>query len=557
MTAGRLVIGLDFGTDSVRTVIVDAHSGEEIASAVRTFSRWKDGRYCDPGGNRFRQHPLDHLEGLEASVREALDRAPAGTAGRIVGITADTTGSTPGPVDRAGAPLAMLPAFADDPDAMFVLWKDHTAVGEAEEINHVARTWGGEDVTKYVGGVYSSEWFWAKMLHVIRANPRVRRAAFSWVEHCDWITAVLTGTADPLTMRRSRCAAGHKAMWHASFGGLPPTEFLTRVDPLLAGMRERLYTDTWTCDVAAGTIAPDWAARLGLRPDVTVGVGAFDAHLGAIGGEIEPYVLCKVMGTSTCDMLVAPLEEMGDTLVQGICGQVDGSVLPGMLGMEAGQSAFGDVYAWFRDLLAWPLARAGRRVGLEEDVVQDVVDGIVPALSEAAAALPPDVMGVVALDWLNGRRTPFADQALKGALAGLSLGSDAPRVFRALVESTAFGAKCIVDRFRGAGVPIRGVIALGGIPRKSPFVMQTVCDVLDMPIRVARAEQTCALGSAMAAATAAGVHADIPASQRAMGNGFETEYRPDRERAAVYRGLYARYEQLGRFVEAQFTPRGP
>jgi len=556
MTTGRLVIGLDFGTDSVRTLIVDANTGAEVASAVRTFSRWNEGRYCDPAGNKFRQHPLDHLEGLEATVREALAKAPAGSAERIAGITADTTGSTPGAVDRVGTSLALLPEFEDDPDAMFVLWKDHTAVGEAEELNEVARSWGGEDVTKYVGGVYSSEWFWSKILHILRGNPRVREAAFSWVEHCDWITAVLTGTTDPLTMKRSRCAAGHKAMWHASFGGLPPQDYLTRVDPLLAGLRERLYRETWTCDVSAGTLTPEWAERLGLHTGVTVGVAAFDAHLGAVGGQIEPYVLCKVMGTSTCDMLVAPLEEMGDKLVRGICGQVDGSILPGMLGMEAGQSAFGDVYAWFRDLLAWPLEHLGKAAGVGEDTLHDLAEGIITALSEAAAALPPDATGVVALDWLNGRRTPFADQALKGALAGLSLGSDAPRVFRALVEATAFGAKKIVERFQVEGVPIRGVIALGGIPKKSPFVMQTVCDVLDMPIRVARAEQTCALGSAMAAATAAGLHADIPASQAAMGSGFETEYRPDPERASQYRELYERYDRLGRFVEQRFTPRG-
>ncbi len=557
MTTGKLVIGLDFGTDSVRTVIADADTGEEVASAVRTFSRWNEGRYCDPAANRFRQQPLDHLEGLEATVREALAKAPPGTAERIVGLTADTTGSTPGPIDRAGTPLALLPEFADDPDAMFVLWKDHTAVGEAEEINQVARSWGGEDVTKYVGGVYSSEWFWSKILHILRANPRVREAVFSWVEHCDWISAVLTGTTDPLTMKRSRCAAGHKAMWHASFSGLPAEEFLTRVDPLLAGLRDRLYAETWTCDVSAGTLTPEWAERLGLNTGVSVGVGAFDAHLGAVGGQIEPYVLCKVMGTSTCDMLVAPLDEMGDKLVRGICGQVDGSILPGMLGMEAGQSAFGDVYAWFRDLLAWPLEHLGKTAGIAEGTLHSLAERIITALSEAAAALPPDATGVVALDWLNGRRTPFADQALKGALAGLSLGSDAPRIFRALVEATAFGAKKIVERFQVEGVPIRGVIALGGIPKKSPFVMQTVCDVLDMPIRVARAEHACALGSAMAAATAAGLHADIPASQAAMGSGFETEYRPDTERAALYRALYERYERLGHFIEESFTPRGP
>jgi L-ribulokinase len=557
MATGRLVIGLDFGTDSVRTVIVDADTGAEVASAVRTYTRWSEDRYCDPASNRFRQHPLDHLEGLEATVREALATAPPGSAERIAGITVDTTGSTPGPVDRDGTPLALLPDFEEDPDAMFALWKDHTAVGEAEEINEVARTWGGEDVTKYVGGVYSSEWFWSKILHILRNNPRVREAAFSWVEHCDWVTAVLTGTTEPLTMKRSRCAAGHKAMWHASFEGLPPEDFLISVDPLLEGLRERLYSETWTCDVAAGRLTSEWAERLGLHTGVTVGVGAFDAHLGAIGGQIEPYILCKVMGTSTCDMLVAPLDEMGDKLVRGICGQVDGSILPGMLGMEAGQSAFGDVYAWFRDLLAWPLQHLGRAAGIGDEALHDLGQGIITSLSDAAAALPPDATGVVALDWLNGRRTPFADQALKGALAGMSLGSDAPRVFRALVESTAFGAKKIVDRFQVEGVPIEGVIALGGVPKKSPFVMQTVCDVLDMPIRVARAEQTCALGSAMAAATAAGLHADIPASQAAMGSGFETEYKPDPQRAALYRELYERYERLGRFVEEDFTPRGP
>jgi L-ribulokinase len=556
MSAGRLVIGLDFGTDSVRTMIVDAGSGEEVATAVRSFTRWKEGRYCDPAANRFRQHPCDHLEGLETGVREALAASPKGTAGRIAGITVDTTGSTPGPVDRAGTPLALLPEFAEDPDALFVLWKDHTAVAEAEEINHAARTWGGEDVTKYVGGVYSSEWFWSKILHVLRGNERVRRAAFSWVEHCDWVTALLTGNTDPLKLKRSRCAAGHKAMWHASFGGLPPEAFLVRVDPLLAGLRDRLYTETWTVDERAGTLAPEWAERLGLPAGATVGVGAFDAHLGAVGGQIEPYQLCKVMGTSTCDMLVAPMEEMGDRLVGGICGQVDGSILPGMLGMEAGQSAFGDVYAWFRDLLVWPLETLGRAAGLKEKQLAGISDGIIPALSEAAAELSIEESGPVALDWLNGRRTPYADQALKGALAGLNLGSNAPRIFRTLVEATAFGARKIVDRLREEGVPIRGVIALGGIPKKSSFVMQTVCDVLAMPIRVARAEQSCALGSAMAAATAAGLHPDLPAAQRAMGSGFESEYQPDQERAERYRVLYERYERLGRFVEEHFTPRG-
>ena len=545
------VIGIDFGTDSVRSVIVNARTGEEAGSAVEPFARWSRGEFCDPAANRFRQHPRDHLEALERSVTAALAAAPAGTAENVRGLGFDTTGSTPVAVDEAGTPLALLPAFADNPHAMFILWKDHTAIAEAEEINAAAAAYGGGDPTRYVGGIYSSEWFWAKILHTLRVERHVREAAFSWVEHCDWLPALLTGVTDPLTLKRSRCAAGHKAAWHASWGGLPPEDFLVSVDPLLGGLRERLYRETVTVDVPAGGLSAEWAERLGLTPGITVASGAFDAHLGAVGAEISPYVMCKVMGTSTCDMLVAPIEEMGDTLVRGICGQVDGSIIPGMLGMEAGQSAFGDVYAWFRELLAWPLAHLP---GITADA--DATEAIVPALTEAATALPPGEDTLVALDWLNGRRTPDADQLLTGAIAGLTLGSDAPRIFRALVEATAFGARAIAARFIEEGIRLDGMIALGGIPKKSPFVMQTVADVMEVPIRVARAEQAVALGSAMAAATAAGLYDRIEDAQAAMGNGFETEFRPDHDRAGHYRRLYERYRALGRFIDTEHTERG-
>jgi L-ribulokinase len=343
-------------------------------------------------------------------------------------------------------------------------------------------------------------------------------------------------------------------MWHASFGGLPSEAFLGAIDPLLAGVRERLFRDTYTVDVPAGRLSPEWAERLGLGADVVVGVGAFDAHLGALGGEIRPYVLSRVMGTSTCDMLIAPAAEIGDRQIRGICGQVDGSIIPGMVGMEAGQSALGDVYAWFRDLLRWPLEHVSGGA-LSQEEVNAAVDGILPALSEQAARLPIDPGGVVALDWLNGRRTPDADQALKGAIAGLSLGSDAPRVFRALVEATACGSRAIVERFRDEGVPIEGVIALGGVPKKSPLVMQIVADFLNVSIKVARSDQACALGSAMAAATVAGIHHSVEASRDAMGNGFETEYQPDPAAASQYDELYRRYRELGGFVDQRFTPR--
>ncbi len=352
MDTKSCVIGIDFGTDSVRTVIVDSRNGKEVSSAVATYPRWKEGKDCDPARNQFRQHPLDYLEGLEQSVRLALRDAPARTAERVLGLSVDTTGSTPVAVDKIGTPLALLDAFRENPNAMFVLWKDHTAVKEAEEINSLARSWGGIDFTRFEGGIYSSEWFWAKLLHVLREDPSIRNDAYSWVEHCDWIPAVLTGRTDPRTMKRSRCAAGHKAMWHDSFGGLPSEEFLIRLDPLLQGLRSRLFDTTYTSDISAGTMSAEWTERLGLPAEVQVGVGAFDAHMGAVGGEITPYVLTKIMGTSTCDMLVAPKADFGKNPVRGICGQVDGSIIPGMIGLEAGQSAFGDVYAWFRDLFS-------------------------------------------------------------------------------------------------------------------------------------------------------------------------------------------------------------
>lgn len=550
----KYVIGLDYGTDSVRSVVVDTSSGETVGTSVFEYPRWKKGLYCDPSANRFRQHPLDYIEGMEYSVKEALKGLSDDVVRNIAGITVDTTGSTPVAVDKKGVPLSLNPGFENDPDAMFVLWKDHTAVKEAAEINELARSWGGTDFTKFEGGVYSSEWFWAKILHVLRSNEKVKENAFSWVEHCDWIPALLAGNTDPLNIKRSRCAAGHKAMWHKDFNGLPEENFLVRLDPLLAGLRERLFSDTYTCDVSVGDLSEEWAKKLGLPAGVKVGTGAFDAHLGAIGGEIKPYQLLKVMGTSTCDMLVSPMNETGDKLVTGICGQVDGSIIPGMLGLEAGQSAFGDIYAWFGKLLMWPVTEIIQSMNwldekTKERIRSETADRIITELSKQAESLEDGETAIVALDWLNGRRTPFANQELKGAITGLSLGSDAPRIFKSLVEATAFGSKMINDRFISEGVRIDGVIAIGGVAKKNPYVMQMVADILNMPIKVARSDQTCALGSAMAASVMAGVHKDFVTAQRAMGGGFEKEYLPDPERAKRYEKLYLKYKNLGEFVE--------
>ncbi len=554
----KYVIGLDYGTDSVRSVIVSTANGEIAGTSVYEYPRWKKGLYCDPASNRFRQHPLDYIEGLEHSIKGAMKGLSREIIDNIAGITVDTTGSTPVAVDKEGVPLSMKPGFEDDPDAMFVLWKDHTAVKEAAEINEKARSWGGIDFTKFEGGIYSSEWFWAKILHVLRSSKKVRENAFSWVEHCDWIPALLTGNTDPLKLKRGRCSAGHKAMWHEDFNGLPDEKFLVKLDPVLAGLRERLFSETFTCDIAVGTISGEWAQKLGLPKDVRVGAGAFDAHLGAVGGEITPYQLVKVMGTSTCDMIVAPMEEAGARLVAGICGQVDGSIVPGMLGLEAGQSAFGDIYAWFSRLLLWPVNEiVAKMAWLDEKtknrIASESADRIIAELSRQAESIPEEETSLIALDWLNGRRTPDANQALKGAIAGLSLGSDAPRIFRALVEATAFGSRMINERFISEGVRIDGVIAIGGVAKKNPFVMQIVSDVLNMPIKVAKSDQTCALGSAMAASVVAGIHKDIPAAQKAMGGGFEKEYKPNPARAKKYEELFKKYKKLGSFIENQLT----
>ena len=555
---GKYVIGIDYGTDSVRSVVVDTQNGEIAGTAVFEYPRWKKGLYCDPSSNRFRQHPLDYLEGMEQSVKGALKGLKNDVIRNIAGISVDTTGSTPVAVDREGVPLSMKQGFEEDPDAMFILWKDHTGVKEAAEINEKARSWGGTDFTKYEGGIYSSEWFWAKILHVLRSNRKVRENAFSWVEHCDWIPAILTGNTDPLKLKRGRCSAGHKAMWHEEFDGLPDEKFLVNLDPLLSGLRKRLFRDTYTCDVSVGTITKEWAAKLGLPENVKVGAGAFDAHLGAVGGEVRPFHLVKVMGTSTCDMLVSPMGELGDKLVAGICGQVDGSIVPGMMGLEAGQSAFGDIYAWFSKLLLWPVNEIIAKMSwldstTRERIASETADRVIAELSKQAEKIPEEDTALVALDWLNGRRTPDANQELKGAIAGLSLGSDAPRIFKALVEATAFGSRMINERFISEGVRIDAVIAIGGVAKKNPYVMQIVSDVLNMPIKVAKSDQTCALGSAMAASVVAGIHKDIPAAQKAMGGGFEKEYKPDPRRAKKYDELYKKYKKLGSFIESRMT----
>ena len=539
------VIGVDYGTDSVRSVLADAHSGKEISAAVFYYPRWKKGLYCNASLSQFRQHPLDYIEGLEATIKDCLAQAGSDIAGKVKAIAVDTTGSTPVAVDKTGTPLALLPGFGDNPNAMFVLWKDHTSTMEAAEINAQAKK-HQPDYLQFVGGIYSSEWFWAKLLHVLRDDTKIRDACYSWVEHCDWIPFLLTGGNDVHALKRGVCAAGHKALWSPVFDGLPPDAFFTAIDPLLKNFTSRLFTDTYTSDKAAGTLSAEWAARLGLSTDVVVGVGAFDCHMGAVGGQIEPYYLSKVMGTSTCDMLVAPKDEVRHITVSGICGQVDGSIIPGMTGMEAGQSAFGDAYAWLKGILSWSLALLD-----DKELQQQIDDKIITTLSSEAAKLPVQLTDELAIDWLNGRRTPDADQLVKGAFTGLNLATDAPRLFKALVEATCFGSRAIADRFIEQGIPVKGLIGLGGVARKSPYIMQVLADVMNMPIRIHRSEQTCASGAAMFAATAAGIYSKVEDAMKAMGQGFDMTYYPDKVRAAIYEQRYEQYKQLGQFTGKQ------
>jgi len=549
------VIGVDYGSDSVRAIIADTSNGEELAASVFYYPRWKKQLYCDLNKNRFRQHPLDYLDGLETTIKECVTQAGPEVAAQIKAISVDTTGSTPVATDKHGTPLSLLPGFEENPNAMFVLWKDHTGVGEAAEINAHAEKFE-TNYLQFVGGIYSSEWFWSKLLHVLRSDETVRNIIYSFVEHCDWIPFLLTGGNDVHLMKRSRCAAGHKILWAAEWGGLPPNEFFASLDPMLDGFTDRLFKETFPSNESVGTITKEWAEKLGLPETTVVGVGAYDAHMGAVGGQIEPYYLSKVMGTSTCDMIVAPNQEMEGKLVQGICGQVDGSIIPGMIGLEAGQSSFGDNYAWFKRLISWPLNNILSKSdtideSTKEKLIKETEDAIIPELSKQAEKIVVDAQTEMAIDWFNGRRTPDANQLLTGGLLGLNLGSDAPRLFRAIVEATCFGAKAITERFIDQGIPVKGLIGMGGVAKKSPFIMQMMADVMNMPIKIHKSEQTCALGAAMFAATAGGVYEKVEDAMEAMGSGFDAEYFPNASKVEIYQKRYQKYKQTGAFIESQ------
>jgi L-ribulokinase len=530
----RYAIGLDYGTNSVRSLVVDVANGREVGTVVWGYEYGTEGVILGKDPNLARQHPADYVKGSEITIKRALSQARRKVKSfrpdQVIGIGVDTTGSTPIPVDSDGRPLAFRKQFTANPAALAWLWKDHTSVAEAEEITELARRTRPHFLAK-CGGTYSSEWFFSKILHCLRTSPAVFDAAYTWVEMADWIPAMLTGTESPDELTVGVCAAGHKAMYNDQWGGYPDEEFLSALDPKLGKLRRRLREKAYAVDTRVGGLSEEWAKRTGLPVGIPVAVGAFDAHLGGVGAGITPGTLVKIIGTSTCDMMVVPQsEDLPD--IPGLCGIVPGSILPGYFGLEAGQSAVGDIFNWFVSYVQ----PGGKRTGSHE------------ALTAEAGRVKPGESGLLALDWNNGNRTILVDQRLTGMLLGQTLYTTPGEIYRALIEATAYGALTIVNRFEEYGVRVRDVINCGGIAEKNPVVMQIYADVTGRPMKIARSAQTCALGAAMAGAVVAGKkaggYASFRAAQIAMSGLKRKVYRPDRKSHAVYKRLYELYRQL-------------
>lgn len=542
------VIGIDYGTDSVRALLADASTGAVLADSVFNYPRWGRQEYCAPAESRFRQHPQDYLDGLRHVIGAVLAARPDATP-HVRAIAVDTTASTPCLVDRTCTPLALRAEYADDPNAMFVLWKDHTAQRESEQITALCAR-SEPNYARHSGNHYSSECFWAKGLHLLRGSERLRRDAYALVELCDWIPAVLTGAKDPSELKTSHCAAGSKQMWSQTWGGFPPERFFEELDPVLLPIVRHISKANHTCDRIAGHLAPEWAQEFGLSEEVAVGVGNIDAHAGAVGAGIRCGTVVLNLGTSACHMALMPSEKMGGRLIEGIFGQVDDSIVPGMVGFEAGLSAFGDVYAWFKELLSWPLKGILAQTELLDEatrrgLVAACRDRIMAELTAAAERLEPRADMPLATDWLNGRRNPYPAPELTGTITGLRLSTTAPEIYYAFAEATAFATKAILDHLAANGVEIDRLTGIGGISQKSPFVMQLLADTTGRAIDVIDCKQACAMGSVVYAAVVAGRYGSVEEAQRALCRFPTRTYKPRATRYALLMERYARYKALG------------
>ena len=522
-------LGLDFGTNSVRALLVELTSGEEIADAVANYPSGEQGVILDEKNDLVaRQHPGDWLASMTRAVRKVLNQAKKQRKNfspeKIIGIGIDTTGSTPLPLDKNLTPLAFHSEFSGELNALAWLWKDHSSYAEAEEIMEKARKYRPEYLEMY-GGVYSSEWFWSKILHCRRVAPRVFRSAYTWAEASDWIPALLCGIKDPNQMKRNICSAGHKGMFNPRWGGYPDKKFLSRLDPGLASLRERLPDQAYPSNQKAGELSKEWAKRLRLKAGIPVAVGALDAHLGAVGSGIKPKRLVKIIGTSTCDMMVVP-KPASLKGIPGIAGVVEDSILPDYIGIEAGQSAVGDIFNWFVSQLA-PFK-------MNHD-----------QLTEQAKRLAPGESGLIALDWNNGNRCILMDARLSGLLVGQTLLTSPAEIYRALIEATAFGARVIIEQMEKYGLEVKEIVCTGGISEKNDLLLQIYADVLGRPMKLAKSPQSCALGGAIFASVVAGKKAGgfsrTEQAQKKLCGLKEMVFRPYPAHHSVYQELYQIY----------------
>lgn len=544
-----IVLGMDFGTDSVRVIAVDSENGRQVAEGSANYPRWGRKEYCDASAQCFRQHPLDHMEAMIAAVRSMVAGMDPADWQRISAIGVDATGSTACPVDRSGKPLALLDAFADDPLAMFHMWKDLSSVEEADEINAAVQAWKDRTDVDYClyAGPYSAERILAKVLKSIRQSPDIRREAYTWMELTDWIPNLLVGCDDADKLYRCWCGASHKMLWYSRWNGLPDKDFLAGLDPDLVRIAETFRAPELST-ACLGTISPEWAQRLNLPEHTLIAGGKIDAHCGAVGAGANTTTVAAVLGTSTVLMTIADPSVLQKDGVRGICAMGENSIMPGYIGLEAGQAAFGDAYAWLCSLLGWGVNH------IDDEALTDEVRSRIQSrmLASLIRALPPAdaPLNLTMVDWLNGRRHPYVNDAIRAGIFGLSLGTDAPELFRSLIFATVFGTRRLIDGFEKLGVQVENVMAVGGIAQKNPYIMQVMADTFGKRICIPETKQACALGAAMSASVACGDHPDLLTAQRAMVSPVIAEYTPDARRHALYDGWYRKYLRLGEMAEA-------